>query len=71
MEAYSLKLQVIKNEASFDMFFEKDDPKLRKKKASTHYRKGEAPAEFSAKVEDTTANSFIKYLITDFSKDFR
>ena len=43
----------MREEASFHMFLEKDDPKLpRKIKVLSNYEEGEAPVEFSSKTEE-------------------
>ena len=62
MQDRTLTLQGTREEASFHMFFQKltalarkldiNDPKLpRKRKVLSHYREGEAPAEFTFTVE--------------------
>ena len=48
-----LTLHNMKKEGTFHMLFEKDNPKLpRKRKASSHYEEREAPVELVFKVEE-------------------
>ena len=43
----------MREETSFHMFFEKDDPKLPvKRKVSSQYAEGEAPVELVSKLEE-------------------
>ena len=63
LQNYVFQLQGMREEGSFRMFFEKvrapkrkleiNDPKLpKKRKVSSHYEEGEAPAQFVSTVEE-------------------
>ena len=51
----------MREEASFHMFFERNDPKLpRKRNALSHYEEEEVPVEFVSKFEEYYCQFFIK-----------
>ena len=65
----------MREEASFHMFFEKDDRKIpRKRKVTTHYEEGQAPVEFTSKVEEYYGQFFfikqLKWLSPEFVINF-
>ena len=64
----------MREEASFHMFFEKDDSKLpRRRKVPSHCEDGQTPLELVFKVEEYYRQFFMKQLIwlsTVFTIDF-
>ena len=54
----------MREEASFNMFLEKDDPELPcKRKVLSNYEEGKTPVELLSKVEEYYRQFFIKQLI--------
>ena len=58
-------LEGMREEASFHMFFERNDPTLpRKRNGLSHYEEEEVPVEFASKFEEYYCQFFIKQLIS-------